>query len=179
MLSGRSLLSLYNGLVLPHLQYCLMVWGNFEACRNKGRGEELLRLQKRYVGIMAGKRGLYHADPLFFRFGVLKVGDLYRQQLRLHGWKCWNGRLPPLQAAMFQRVEERHSYGTRAARGGLALGMADHRSVSFGVPAEWATLSEEDREARTLAAFKRRSRASLLAGYGEFVCGVVGCRVCA
>ena len=26
-----SLLSLYNGLVLPHLQYCLMVWGTSRA----------------------------------------------------------------------------------------------------------------------------------------------------
>ena len=30
VLSGRLLLSLYNGLVLPHLQYCLMVWGDFQ-----------------------------------------------------------------------------------------------------------------------------------------------------
>ena len=139
-----------------------------------------MRLQKRFVGIMAGERGLYHSDPLFFQFGVLKVGDLYRQQLRLHGWKYWNGRLPPLQAAMFQRVEERHGYGTRAARGGgLAMGTADHRSVSYGVPAEWGALSEEERGARSLAAFKRRSRASFLEGYGGFVCRVVGCRVCA
>ena len=33
-LSGGSLLSLYNGLVLPHLQYCLMVWGDFRGCGN-------------------------------------------------------------------------------------------------------------------------------------------------
>ena len=55
-------------MVLLHLQYCLMVWGNFEAGRNKTRGEALLRLQKRFVGLMAGKRGIYHADPLFARF---------------------------------------------------------------------------------------------------------------
>ena len=137
-----------------------------------------MRLQKRFVGLMAGKRGLYHADPLFFRFGVLKVGDLYRQQLRLHGWKSWNGRLPPLQAAMFQRVEQRHGYGTRSARSGLAFGTADHRSVGYGVPAEWGSLTEEERGVRSLAAFKRGSRASLLASYGRFGCVAVGCRVC-
>ena len=27
VLGGHSVLSLYNGLVLPHLQYSLMVWG--------------------------------------------------------------------------------------------------------------------------------------------------------
>ena len=74
VLGERLLLSLYNGLVLPHLQYCLMVWGDFEGDRNKTLGGALLRLQKRLVGLIAGRRGLYHADPLFARFGVLKVG---------------------------------------------------------------------------------------------------------
>ena len=73
---------------------CLMVWGDFEAGRNRTHGEALLRLQNRFVGLMAGKRGIYHADPLFARFGVLKVGYLYRQQVRVDAWKFWNGRLP-------------------------------------------------------------------------------------
>ena len=34
VLDGRRLLSLYNGLVLPHLQYCLMVWGDLKEGRN-------------------------------------------------------------------------------------------------------------------------------------------------
>ena len=34
VLGGRSLLSLYNGLILPHLQYCLMVWGDFQGRNN-------------------------------------------------------------------------------------------------------------------------------------------------
>ena len=75
-----------------------MVWGDFEVGRNR-------------------KRGVYHVDPLFSRFGVLKVGDLYRQQVRFHAWKFWNGTLPENQAAMLQRADERHGYGTRAARG--------------------------------------------------------------
>jgi hypothetical protein len=49
--------------VLPH--------GVGELC------DALLRLQKRFVGLMAGKKGRYPADPLFVRFGLLKVGDLY------------------------------------------------------------------------------------------------------
>ena len=38
VLGGRSLLSLYNGLVLPHLQYYLMVWGGFGVDENGGWG---------------------------------------------------------------------------------------------------------------------------------------------
>ena len=59
-----------------------MVWGDFEADRNMTRAAALLKAQMRFVGFMAVV-GRYHADPLFARFGVLKVGDLYKQQLRL------------------------------------------------------------------------------------------------
>jgi hypothetical protein len=45
---------LCNSMVLPHLQYCLMVCGDFEAGRNRAYGETLLKLQKRFVGLICG-----------------------------------------------------------------------------------------------------------------------------
>jgi hypothetical protein len=54
-LDEHLLLSLYNGMVLPHLQYCLMIWGDFEVGRILAYGETLLKLQKRFVGLIAGK----------------------------------------------------------------------------------------------------------------------------
>ena len=178
VLGGRLLHSLYNGLVLPHLQYCLMVWGNFATDRNKTRGDALLRLQKRFVGLMAGKRGRYHADPLFARFGVLKVGDLYRQQVRVHAWRFWNGRLPENQAAMLDRVGSLHGHATRSARSGLVVATRDHGSVGYRVPVEWRSLTEEQRGLGSVAGFKRSSRAGFLGQYGGFVCRAVGCGVC-
>jgi hypothetical protein len=65
VLDERLLVSFYNGMNLPHLQYCLMVWGGFELDRNRAQGVILLKLQKRFVSLFAGRRGLYHADPLF------------------------------------------------------------------------------------------------------------------
>jgi hypothetical protein len=61
-----------------------MVWRNFEAHRNEAQRETLLKLQKRFEGIIAGQGGRYHVEPLFAKYGILKVGDLYRQQLRMH-----------------------------------------------------------------------------------------------
>ena len=159
MNGGRSLLSLYNGLVLPHLQYCLMVWGDFHGARNMTLAGSLLRYQKRFAGMVAGKRGLYHSDPLFARYGMLKIGDLYRQQLRTHAWRFWYGQLPAGQAAMLDRSGDVHRYATRSARAGMALTARDHRMVGYRVPKEWATLTEEQRGTGSLAAFKRRSRA--------------------
>jgi hypothetical protein len=174
----EHLLSVYNSMVLPHLQYCLMVWGDFEAGRNRAYGETLLKLQKRFVGLIAGKRGLYHADPLFAENGVLKVGDLYRQRLRLHAWKFLNGRLLNGQMATLRRVDESHGYGTRSARSGLVVGFGDHRLVAYRVPAKWRTLTEEQRGMGSVGGFKRSSKGDFLVGYGLFQCGVVYCWVC-
>ena len=155
-----------------------MVWGDFQAGRNETLAGSLLRYQKRIVGLVAGMTGCYHADPLFARYGVLKIGDLYRQQLRVHAWRFWNGQLPSGQAAMLARSGDIHGYGTRSARGGLAVTARDHRMVGYRVPKEWATLTEAQREVGSLGAFKRGSRAGFLAGYGGFSCRAVGCWAC-
>ena len=178
VLSGGSLLALYNGLVLPHLQYCLMVWGDFRGCRNVVLADTLLRYQKQFARLSAGRRGRCHADPLFAQLGMLKVGDLYRQQLRAHAWRFWRGMLPPNQASMLGRVGDVHGHATRAARSGLFVSTRDHQAVGYRVPREWGSLTEAQRASPSLAALKRGSRAGFLAGYGAFVCRGVGCGVC-
>ena len=109
---------------------------------------------------------------------MLKVGDLYRQQLRVHAWRFWNRRLPQNQAAMLSRVSDGHGYGTRSAGAGLFVSTRDHRSVGYRVPKEWGSLGADLRELGSLGAFKRQSKAGFLATYGNFRCGVRGCYVC-
>ena len=112
-LGGNSVYQLYNSLVLPHIRYCLMVWGDFEEGRNKMLGESLLRYQKRFAGLIADKRGRYHSDPIFADHGILKIHDLYKHQLRTYAWKFRKGRLPENQVAMLSRVNEVHRHNTR------------------------------------------------------------------
>jgi hypothetical protein len=141
-------------------------------------GETLLKLQKRFVGLIAGKGGCYYADPPFSGYGVLKVGDLYSQQLRLHAWKFCNGRLPDGQMATLRRVNESHGYGTRSARSSLVVGSGNHRLVAYRVPAEWRTLTVEQRGMRSVGGFKRSSKGDFFVQYELFQCRVPGCWVC-
>ena len=127
---------------------------------------------------MAGKQGRYHADPLFAQYGMIKVGDLYRQQLRVHAWRFKNGLLPCGQAALLTKTADLHGYATRSGESGLAVMARDHRMVAYRVPKEWATLTEAQRGVGSLAAFKRGSRERFLAEYGAFVCSEEGCWVC-
>ena len=138
----------------------------------------MLRLQKRLVGVILGKKGKYHADPLFADLQILKIDDLYRQQLRIHAWKFWNGKLPGSQAQVLSKVREAHSHNTRAAEKGLAIRTLDHKSLAYRVPKEWETIGGDPTETKTLAAFKRASRKGFLKEYGAFKCETRDCYVC-
>ena len=165
-------------MILPHLQYCLMAWGDFQGNHSIKQGASLLKLQKRFVGIISGRRDRYHADPLFARLQSLKIDDLYRQQLRVHAWKFWNGKLPSGQAQTLSKLSEVHNHNTRAAQKGLSIRTQDHKSIAYRVPKEWETLEEEQRDYKALTGFKKMSRGSFLTRYGEFKCEIRDCYVC-
>ena len=178
-LGGEAVHQLYNALVLPHLQYCLLVWGDFEEGRNKTLGEALLKYQKRFLGLITGARGRYHSDPLFSKLGILKINDLYRQQLRVHAWKFSKGRLPENQRNMLNKVSDVHQYNTRAARTGLFVSTQDHRSVGYRIPKEWDSLPEGLRGTNSLGGLKRKCKQGFLSAYKSFQCRVQNCLICA
>ena len=178
VLDGGSLRTLYNGIVLPHLQYCLIVWGDFVGGRNKTLASSLLKYQKRFVGLISQCKGRYHSDPLFAKYGMLKVDDLYRQQLRMYGWQFWNGCLPKGQSVMFQRTVERHGHATRSAGLGITIETRDQGSIKYRLPKEWSLIPEELKENRSITAFKRCSKKLLVEQYSMFVCSENGCMIC-
>ena len=128
--------------------------------------------------MIAGKKGIYHADPLFAKYGMLKIDDLYKQQLRVHAWQFWNKLLPQGQSAMLQKVSDTHNYNTRAADTLLSSKSKDQLSISYRVSKEWASVSVKIRSSATCASFKRKSRKELLEQYRKFVCHQPGCLAC-
>ena len=155
-----------------------MVWGDFQEGGNVTLGGSLLGYQKRIARMVAGVGGRCHADPLLAEFGMLKVGDLNQQQLRVHAWRFWNGRLPVNQAAMLGRTDRVHGHATRSAGTGLFLSTRDHRAVGYRVPKEWATLTEAQRLVGSLALFKRGCKVGFLGAYRAFECRDRGCGAC-
>ena len=178
VLSGESIYQLYNALVLPHLQYCLLVWGDFEEGRNSRVGETLLKYQKRFLGLITGNRGKYHSDPIFSQLGILKIDDLYKQQLRVYAWRSIKGRLPGNQIAMFNKVSDVHNHNTRSSKSGLFFSTQDHRSVKYRIPKEWHSLHKELRAINSLGGFKRKSKEQFISQYKSFECSLRNCYVC-
>ena len=93
-MNGPQLLSLYNTMVLPHLQYCLINWGNFKGDRNIRLRDRLTTLQKCLVRIVSGAPRVSHANPIFFSLGALKVDDLFVHTVRVFSYQAFRGLLP-------------------------------------------------------------------------------------
>ena len=67
----QILLTIYNSLILPHLNYCILAWG-YDSKR-------LYKLQKKALRIIYKSPYLAHTDPMFLKYNVLKVKDILEQ----------------------------------------------------------------------------------------------------
>ena len=178
-IGGSSLHKLYNALVLPHLQYCLMVWGDFQEGKNKTQGEKLLKYQKTIMSMIEGSGRRNHSEPIFYELGILKIDDLYRQQLRIHAWKFSRGMLPENQRAMLCMVRDTHNYETRASGNRLlSYSTQDQRCIGYRLPREWQSTPSDVREASGLQLMKKRSKQHFLLKYSFFECSTQNCFIC-
>ena len=169
---GIGLIELGIGLIeLPHLQYCLINWGNCKGDRNIGLRDRILTLQKSFVRIICGAGWISHADPLFAELAtlILKIDDLFAQASK--------GMLPGSMASMISKAD--HNYSTRGARSNFFVSHSDTRSIRSIAPRYWNSLSLPLKESSSIATFKKKSKFDLLMPYRDFTCHVRNCRSCA
>ena len=108
ILSSRELPILYNALILPHLNYGAVIWGNNYDSNIKRK----VMLQKRALRIIDKKPHLYPSNDLFIKQNVLKFKDMVKEQSIMIILAFVNNALPNPIAGMFKREPEtntRHS----------------------------------------------------------------------
>ena len=167
---------LYNTMVLPHLQYCIINWGNFKYDSNIALKNKLLTLQKCLVRIISNAHRISHADPLFFNNNILKIDDLFEQSIRILSFKIHNNLLPGEISSFFDKNV--HCYNTRGARNNLFVTLSDKRSIKSLVPASWNSLPLPLKQCPSVASFKINSKNALLAPYKSFSCYTRNCQSC-
>ena len=72
-LSQNVLINIYNSLIIPHINYCILLWGS--------ENNRVSKLQRRAVRIIRKESRLSHTDPIFKELNLLKINDIYRLQL--------------------------------------------------------------------------------------------------
>jgi len=100
-LTKASLLLLYNSLILPHLNYCAVIWAHtFPTYISK-----LDVLQKRAVRIVTNAHRLAHTDPIFKNLKLLRITELAKQQMILIIQRVVKGNIHPAMKTLFQIIE--------------------------------------------------------------------------
>ena len=111
ILPSTILLNIYNTLILPHLQYGILAWGNsFQSNLN-----DKFVLQKRALRIINLSNYRAHAAPLFVKYNTLTVFDIYKYHLGVLMFKVTNKLLPSSIRNLFTRNNDIHKYNTRNA----------------------------------------------------------------
>ena len=104
-LPKHILRTLYNSLILPHLQYSVLTWGF-----KMGRAE---LLQKRAVRVISCSKYNAHTDPLFKQLNLLKVKDIFDLNALKLFYKLKQNCLPVYVTDMFQDFSREHEHNTR------------------------------------------------------------------
>ena len=172
-----ELLKLYNTMVLPHLQYCIINWGNFKGDGNLKLRDEILATQKSLMRIITGSPPRSHADPLFSQLGVLKVDDLFTQSVRMFAFKAYKNSLPIGMQELFDRISVSHNYNTRGAERNFFL-RGNPKSIKYLVPSHWNSLPVHLKDKSTVSSFKKGSKDEYLTRYSSFRCSARGCYSC-
>lgn len=106
VLPQAVLLTLYNSLVLPYLNYGLLIWGH--------KCDKIFCLQKKIVRIISDSKYNSHTEPLFKKLKVLKATDLCALHELNFCFKLEHQLLPfYFNNALFIRHNEVHRYNTR------------------------------------------------------------------
>ena len=82
----RILLSLYNTMILPHINYCILSWGR--DCK------DILLLQKKAVRNIYSADYRAHTQPLFKCLNILEVDDIYHLKILVFYHNVLTGKIP-------------------------------------------------------------------------------------
>ena len=155
---------IYCSLVLPHLQYCTLIWANTYSTKlNKIR-----MLQKKAVRIINNSDYLAHSEPLFKQNNLLKIEDIYKLQLGLLMYKLSREALPNSISILFQRNIEIHNHNTRNSNDYFmheARTNTRKFTIKYSGPLFWNSIPEHIQNSTSENQFKNKLKQRLLSTY--------------
>ena len=165
ILTKKTLFMLYNALVLPHITYCNIVWGN----SNKYNLDAILLLQKKAVRICTHSNYLAHADPIFYNLKTLKVDDIHTYQTSIFMFKHTQNLLPFFHN-VFTSNSNIHTYPTRHSKDFHLYNpklLLAHRSIRHHGPDTWNSLPDHLKICVSVFSFKSFMKKHILTKYNK------------
>ena len=146
-------ITLYNTLILPHLDYCSTVW-----CGSLNKSD-LMRLQRIQNRAM---RAILHCHPRTHILDLLRTLKWMSIKQRLHYnlctfiWKIIHDQVPIYLSDIYTPVANIHNHNTRFSNNSsLFRRRTSHKSLSTLGAKIWNELPQHVRDARSLYSFKK------------------------
>ena len=152
----NAMYRLYCSLVLPYLNYGLLLWGN----ANKYLINKVFRLQKRAMRLISNSEYLSHTKPLFQKFNTLNIFDMYTKEVAIFMFKYKNNMLPVSFDNFFTVNRENHNYNTRN-RNDFEIQMHKMKTIFTMGPKIWNELPTNIKNATKLGQFKTNLKSML------------------
>jgi uncharacterized protein YifN (PemK superfamily) len=176
LLPGNVLLTLYNSLFLPYLNYGILCW--------KSRINAIFKLQKKIIRIVSGEKYNAHTEPLFKNLRLLKADDLCTLQFWKFCYKLENYLLPNyFYANLFAKNIHIHRHNTRNANDyhipRVKHEFAKH-CIQYTIPIAYNNCPKLIRDkihTHSMAGFIKYIKCYFIDSY-EVNCTIVNCYVC-
>ena len=174
ILPRAILLTLYNSLVLPHLQYSILCWGF-----NPGR---VTTLQKRALRLISGSKYRAHTEPICKQLGLLKLNDIFHLSILKFYFKFKKKKLPHYLQNMFPENDPEPAYDTRNRyiHRPHSKKVSSAKCIRYHMPSaveKSPVLVIEKADTHSRKGFTNYAKNYLLSLY-SMVCTVINCRVC-
>ena len=95
------LLTLYNSIIVPHLNYCILTWGSKIV-----NGHKIHYLQKKTSRIITDSDHIAHSEPICKELRILKVTEMFQLTIWKLYFKLMNNVLPPYYNYMKPKLPE-------------------------------------------------------------------------
>ena len=102
---SHVLKAIYNSLILPHLNYCILAWGSTIS--------RVFKLQKKAIRIINNQKYNSHTDPLYKGNKMLKLSDIYTLKALKFHYQYTHNNVPFYFRNIFAPNTNPNPYDTR------------------------------------------------------------------
>ena len=169
---------IYNSLIMSHLSYCIVIWGNAK----RTILDPLIKAQKRALRIVNNEHWLKHCDPLFASLDSLKLTDLYKVSSGKYVVKYLQKSLPPGLEDCFKEKAQTHSTRMTVDNRILTLQKTKdalvQRMPKYNIAHNWNNNVPKSFKDLPEASFHSAYKSHFLQKYCEFNCNKDNCYSC-
>ena len=139
----KTLLQIYNSLILPHLYYGILAWGG-APCTTLTKIETI---QKRAMRVINGSPYNSHTSPIFAKFNCLKLEDIFKLQCNKLVLKSFLGIIPQYHKDQLCTNAQKYARETRQKLNihiNATTKTLDKQRINYKVGHCWNTMGESE-----------------------------------